>query len=98
MTSPWMESADVSLNQRKRKCDTDQGDVRAFFARRQQNIFLFAFIFRNKIIWNIIPTTKVRAFFSWLNFQDNWQTNFLATTGFSICKKVAGGKYSVAGA
>ena len=50
MIYPWMESADVSLNQRKRKCDTDQGDVRAFFARRQQNIFLFAFIFRNKII------------------------------------------------
>ena len=31
-----MESADVSLNQRKRKRDTDQGDIRAFFARRQQ--------------------------------------------------------------
>ena len=31
-----MESADVSLNQRKRKRDTDQVDIRAFFARRQQ--------------------------------------------------------------
>ena len=57
-----MESADVSLNQRKRKRDTNQGDIRAFFANQQQstlnlyshiqhpvlNVFLFAFILEIK--------------------------------------------------
>ena len=57
-----MKSADVSLNQRKRKRDTDQGDIRAFFANQQQstlnlyshiqhpvlNVFLFAFILEIK--------------------------------------------------
>ena len=31
-----MESADVRLNERKRKCNTNQGDISAFFGRRQK--------------------------------------------------------------